>query len=325
MNPLLVKYDIIPWWPITMPLGTITTWYMLFKAYKTKRESEYLILGLILGFFNNMHFQFIFVFLFSIFFLAIDQFFHKKMSSKNFLLLITGYFLTFAPLLIFDLRHNFLNTKAFFSFFFFSDSNIEKDIYVWWEVFKNFLQPLIFYTNSLLLTKIFYFFILLVLIFLIKKERQFYKIFFLSSLLLWLIFPLFFGFYGKRPSEYYFVFLYPFIYLIIIRLFFLNKKESILVVFLLIFLLFKSNEIRNSLKVDFFGLYYKDQVTKKLKELTLGKKFNVSFNTPLGQSNGFSYFIDWYNIKQTGNFKDPLVEIRIPPKKKILKLTKQLV
>lgn len=230
----------------------------------------------------------------------------------------------FTPLLIFDLRHNFLNIKAFFSFFFFSDSNIEKDIYVWWEVFKNLLQPLLFYINSLLLTKIFYFFVLLVLIFLIKKERQFYKIFFLSSLLLWLIFPLFFSFYGKRPSEYYFVFLYPFIYLIFIRLFTLIKKKFILVVALLIFLTFKSNEINNSLKDDVFGLYYKNQVAKKLKELTLGKKFNVSFSTPLGQNNGFSYFIDWYQIKQTGNFKDPLVEIRIPPKKEDIKINEAI-
>ncbi len=34
----------------------------------------------------------------------------------------------------------------------------------------------------------------------------------------------------------------------------------------------------------------------------------------LGLNSGFNYLIDYYQIKQTGNWKDPLVEIRIPPK-----------
>ena len=248
----------------------------------------------------------------------------KKFALKNFIFLLSGYILLFTPLFIFDLRHNFLNSKAFYQFFFVNSSYYEKDINVWWVVFSNFLQPLLFYQNSVLITKLFYVFILFILFFLIKKEKDFNKIFFLATFFLWLIFPLFFILYGQRPSEYYFIFLYPFIYLMIIRLFTLIKKNFILVIILISFLVLESEKIKTVLKDNLLGLYYKNQVAQKMRVLTYGKKFNISFSTPLGQNYGFSYLIDWYQIKQTGNFKDPLVEIRIPPKKGDIKINETI-
>lgn len=128
-------------------------------------------------------------------------------------------------------------------------------------------------------------------------------------------FPLFFIIYGQRPSEYYFVFLYPFILIIIADFFLSIKQLSIILIFGVLFFFIHSKQITDNLQPNIFGLYYKDKTIKKLKRLTSNKKFNVSFDTSLGRNSGYNYLIDYYNIKQTGNWNDPLVEIRIPPKK----------
>jgi hypothetical protein len=224
----------------------------------------------------------------------------------------------FLPLFIFDLRHQFLNTKAFFNFFFGSEKALNKDLSIWWSVFGNFLKPLILVGDPFKNqwpTKIFYFLNLFIIFFLQKKEKGFKKRFFQSSLILWIFFPLAFMFWGKRPAEYYFIFLYPFIYLTLIN-FFTKIKKSLILIFILIFIFFSTKKnIFSTFKNNYFGFYYKEKIAKIIKEKTKGKKFNISFDVPLGMNHGFNYFFDWYQIKQTGDFSDPLIEVRIPPKK----------
>lgn len=312
VNFLLIEYDIIPWNPVFVPLGVILTWLILYRIFKNNVTGDWLFLGLSLGFFVNMHFQFIFMILFSIFFLTFYQIIKKAFDFKKIVVAILGFLVMFIPLLIFDLRHNFLNIHALINFFFSPEARVDHDPNVWFTVFTYFLQPLI-YTRSELLAKLFYFASLLIIVYLSIKKEKFQKLFYYSTLFLWLVFPLFFILYGKRPSEYYFVFLYPFIFVLLINFIFTIKKKYL--VYLLILLLFLFN-IQNSLfllKTKIFSLYYKDLAIKKLKKLTENKKFNISFDTPLGANFGYRYLIDYYQIKQTGNWNDPLVEIRIPP------------
>ena len=42
------------------------------------------------------------------------------------------------------------------------------------------------------------------------------------------------------------------------------------------------------------------------------KKFNISYTVPLGRDTGFKYLIEYYGIKQTNNWSDPLIQIKIP-------------
>ncbi len=313
VNFLLIKFDINSWNPILIPFGIIIIWLILYKIFKNNVSSDWLFLGLSLGFFVNMHFQFIFITLFSAFFLILYQIKKKAFDFKNVIISILGFLIMFIPLLIFDLRHHFLNIHAFINFFFFQKTKTNYDPNVWLTVFTYFLQPVI-YLRSELLAKLFYFILLLIIIYLSQRKKKIHKLFYYSTLFLWLIFPLFFILYGKRPSEYYFVFLYPFIFISLIDFAFTVKKNYL--VYLLILLLFICN-IQNSisyLRDNVFSLYYKDLAIKKLKKLTENKKFNISFDVLPGRDNGFRYLIDYYQIKPTGNWQDPLVQIRIPPK-----------
>jgi len=122
-------------------------------------------------------------------------------------------------------------------------------------------------------------------------------------------------FWGKRPAEYYFIFLYPFIYLIIVSFFIKIKNLSVLILALIFIFFSTKDNVFYTFKDNYFGFYYKEKVAKIIKEKTEGKKFNISFDVPLGMNHGFNYFFDFYQIKQTGDFSDPLIEVRIPPKK----------
>jgi hypothetical protein len=129
-------------------------------------------------------------------------------------------------------------------------------------------------------------------------------------------------YWGKRPAEYYFIFLYHFIYLTLIN-FFTKIKKSLILIFILIFIFFLTKEnIFSTFKNNYFGFYYKEKVAKIIKKKTEGKKFNISFDVPLGMNYGFNYFFDFYQIKQSGNFSDHLIEVRIPPKQNDIVLEK---
>ena len=114
INPFMAHYDTTSWNPIFVPIIILTTFFLMKKILEKKRDFFYLLLGLTLGIGINMHFQFAFLILFSFFFLAINR---KILSIKKIFYLLGTFTITFLPLLIFDLRHDFLNTKLFINFF----------------------------------------------------------------------------------------------------------------------------------------------------------------------------------------------------------------
>jgi hypothetical protein len=318
INYQLIYFDTLPWWPILIPLGITLSIYYLHEIYKNPATENYIFLGLTLGIFSNMHFQFAFIILFSIFMLIQYQ---KKIyfSLKKILAFSGSFLLVFTPLFIFDLRNNFINMKLFSNFFFLSDKGLGRDINVWKIVFINVIQPIIFFKNELLM---FFFIILIVilLIYLINKNKNFKKIFYKSFLLLWIFTPFAFMLYGKRPSEYYYVYLYPFL-LIAISDFLLTVKNRVYMTLVFVILvsvfitdLMFYNKDNKILQEDYLSLYAKDNTAKKIVEkVDLSKKFNISIDAPPGLNNGFKYFLDWYGIRQTGDWKqDYLIEIRNP-------------
>ncbi len=321
INYFLISFETTPWNPIVIPLATIIVWCLAKLSFEEKNKKWwfYLFSGFLIGFFNNFHFQFILLLIFFLFFEVILSIKKKKLKIKNFFSILLGYFLSFLPIVIFDFRHNFLNLKGFQQLFFSSNSQ-DKDINVWWEVFSNFLQPII-QINNVLIAKLFYLIFILIILYLIKKiKKQFLKLFYQSTLFLWLIFPLFFIFYGQRPSEYYFIFLYPFIYLALIELFLrLNKFLPLFI--LIVFFLLTKEQISFKLKNNSYGLYYKIQTIKKIKEIVGNKEINISFSAPLGLNFGFSYLLDYFHIKQSNNPKNLSIEIKIPPEKDYLKIS----
>ena len=313
INPQLVAYDTVPWNPVFIPLGIIINWVILYQIIKKNSLLLWILLGLTSGIFLNMHFQYIFILIFVGSFIIFNNY---KNRFKNWIKIIIAFFsflITFTPLLLFDLRHNFLNIKLFINFFLNKENSLPADLTVWLPVLTNLIRPLIF-TNNLLILKFFYIFILILTIFLIKNNnKRFLKCFFQSFLIVWLVFPVFFSLYGKRPPEYYFLFLIPFIFFTLINFFIKINKKILLFILLIILYIFNFNSLKTTINEDKFGLYYKDKAIKKLKLILKDKnKFNISFKVPIGANNGYNYLIDYYQIKQSRDFNDTLVEIDVP-------------
>jgi len=311
INPLLVQYDTIPWWPLLIPLGVIVTWYLLFRIYNDQsKKSNWIILGLVLGFFCNMHFQFVFIVIFSIIFLVVS--FHKKINlciSKMFYLFL-AFLLMFVPLFIFDLRHDFLNTHLVLGYF--SKTVItSKDIYAWHPVFNNFIRALLPMSNEYF-SNMFILLLPLFSSFMAFKKEKMMRMFYVSTTIILLLTIIGFSYYGKRPSEYYFVFLYPFIYMLIIDFFARYKMWLLLIIVAILYVLNYSN-LQNKILDNNNGLFYKDLAIKTIIPYTKRGSFNISLNVPLGRDYGFKYLIDYYGISQSGDYSDPLIKINMPP------------
>lgn len=331
MNFWMVEYDIIPWWPILLPLGILTTLFLLRKCTTEKKLLNYVWLGLCLGLFANMHFQFMFVILYSMAFLGFHFWRTKTNAIKPALITIAAFAVTLTPLLLFDLRHEFLNTKLFFGFFFSGKGVVHKSLIAWIPVLTNFLQPFLVIRNDVL-TLIFYSALGIGNFFLFKKSKDFKRDFYFASLCLWIAVPLFFAFYGQRPSEYYFIFLLPFILITLCDG--LMKKKYVYALLLLIGIGLYSNfnttfnytPVQGKLQTHPFGLFNKQKVVSYLNGHYDPKTYNVSFTVEPGREPGFRYLLYYYNIKthDIGNPKNPLIQVKIPPQDGDIKVTEAI-
>jgi len=312
VNYLLIEADTSVFWPIILPLGVILTIFSLYLIYHKKEIKWWLALGLIIGFFANIHFQFVFMGLFVFIFILIS-FKHIKPSIVKILVLLLGLLIMFSPLILFDMRHNFFNTKLFVSFFTQKDPNASPYFYNWFPVFQNVIYPFVF-SKIQAITYLFYFGVLSFLVYLSYRKQGFEKKLYISTLILWISFPLFFSIYGKRPSEYYFNFLYPLIIICLIA-FVLNTRQYFLG-FLFLFMYLWMNIYAFLPRITTFGLSFdqKEQVVLRIKQFTNDQPCDIAFNVPLGRQVGYSYLFDYYHVKQIGNWKSCVVNINIPPK-----------
>src|SRR3990167_4781920 len=304
INPILIKYDSTPWWPILIPLGVILAIYLLYLLTKSpKNLILWSLLGIILALFFNMHFQFIFIALFVATFLI--TYFKLKLINHwvGLIISLMSFLIMFLPLVIFDFRNKFFNEKVL---------NDQPYYQAWQPVFANFIYPL-FGWNNIMVVLLFFIVFTALLIYLIKTKKNFVKTLYISALVLLIITTLGFSLYGLRHSEYYFVYLYPFIYIAVVD-FLLTHKKYFLIPIILIFLVFINlTSLKNSLNKEPLGLHFKRKVVESIVPFARDKKFNITFDMQLGTNNGYLYLFEVSGIQPTGDWNDPLIIIRSPP------------
>jgi hypothetical protein len=306
-------YDMIPWWPQIIPLGVMIT-LLLFSYLKEKSDKWYLwiILGIIQGIFCNMHFQFVFIFFFS----TLLSFFILR-KNKNFLkyffIYIASFLIMFTPLIIFDLRNDFLNTNLFLNFFIKGTDDSPKNIFSWIPVFANFIQPFSMIRDNVISIS-FFITITAILLYLFKRSSTFNRSLFLSLFIMTLITAVSFSYYGKRPSEYYFMFFLPVILIGLIEFLQTIKNRAIMYLIFIFFLVVNIQKLKENIQPSYGGLYYKEAVVKYIKEQYSNKKFNISYNG-VSVDHGFKYLLEYHDVKQTRNMQDPLIEVSIPARK----------
>jgi hypothetical protein len=293
--PAAIYQDKIAWNPVLIPLSfSIIILFLLKFQFKSK---YFLILGLVLGLIFHIHFQGLF---YSV--LALVYLIRKNPKSYiNFIWTILGFILTFTPLVIFDIRHQWLNSHLFINFFF-STTQSSKSLFSFIPVWTNFIGQITGIYN--LIFSIILWFILVIYGFINRK-----KIFQTSFLILFLITPFAFAIYGHRPSEYYFNYLLPIIVLNF-SIFISKIKLPTPIVFIIILIFFI--ESFNKIGINYHSLFYKDDIVKQAKTILKDNPVYITYDTPLGENNGFDYLVKYYKLNRTSDSSRAGVQFLIP-------------
>jgi len=201
-----IQFSRFSWNPNLLPIFSFLTLYFFYKTLAQKNKLHAILFGSFLSFSIQLHHLALFL-LFPIFFISILYFWRNKKISlitllPNYLISLTFFFLFSLPLIIFDLRHNLLNTINLIKFF--SQGNPTDHE----QFFTRFLETNnSFYSHIFQLNMNQYFALfctIFIFIFLIKKSLSQKYLFLQINLLSFISYLLFFSFFNTtRIAHYY--------------------------------------------------------------------------------------------------------------------------
>jgi 4-amino-4-deoxy-L-arabinose transferase-like glycosyltransferase len=307
VNPLAVSLDSMTWNPVAIPLFVILMIYWIYKFMKVRKTKYLFLIGLTLGFGTSFHVQFLLV---ALMLVPVVSDLIKKGKILSLFYAIVGFVVPFLPILLFDFRHNFLNTKLIFDFL--TNGTVANRVLPVWN---NLITSMLGMGSAKYLGLLFYILVALALYLTGKNiKKDIHKKIFDGALFVWLFTIPIFYFFSRNPSEYYFNYLLVPVFLIAAYL--INVKKlwgKIVIIFLVALFVFRGTSLFGNAPT---GLREKDRAVRFLGDITRGKSaFNVSFKVPANEDAGFRYLLKYYKVGYTGNPIDPLIEFVIPSDK----------
>ncbi|MBI5123785.1 glycosyltransferase family 39 protein [Candidatus Roizmanbacteria bacterium] len=230
-SSVLIDFSRFSWNPNFLPLFTLLTIYFVIKSLKTNKWYYFVLSGAFLSFAIQLHYLALFLIppIAILYLLSLRSLKQLISQSFNYLISASAFLFFSFPLIIFDLRHQFLNTKSFIALF---QSSGTSSLTKFNSLFDSFYF-LNLYSLNINLNK-FLVYLLLFFLFLtfitIAKQKSHLKTFLLFFILIMLGMSLYNG--PKHPH--YFGILYP-LYYVIISYFFAFPKQSVWEKFLTIF------------------------------------------------------------------------------------------
>jgi len=233
-QPSIIYQSRYAWNPNTVPFFVMLAMVSLLKILKgTKGFRYYGLLFFCLGLIINLHYSGV-VFFVSILFLLL--FFFKRLNKKYFFGGIAIFCLELFPLILFDLRHNFVNTKGIINYFLYNPRNdlpappFFVGVFDKYKFLLNLVFPINF--NSTIGLIFLSVFTLFFISWLFKSKNEKFKVLgflFLSSIALASL-------YKRGFFAFYLTFLYPLPFLIIGSLFSRTKQKRVKRLFMYIFI-----------------------------------------------------------------------------------------
>lgn len=145
--PISIWYSQFFWNPnFLLSISTIVISLLLLLKKSRHTQLLSLVIGLVLGFGMQFHYSFFIAILLSVgwIFLA------KKATVKSLAVLLFGFIIGFSPIIIFELRHDFYNTRTFLLFI----NSAGKGSFSFQEYYWLSILPFIFFGATALLKKI---------------------------------------------------------------------------------------------------------------------------------------------------------------------------
>ena len=309
--PYTISMDTVVWNPIAIPLVFVIFIYLVNRYIVSRRAGFLFLSALFFSLGVSFHVQFL---VYGLFYLPLLAKILPDLRKTA--LLILGLILPFVPLFLFDVRHGFINTKLILEMF---TGGIVRDnfqiVYVW----SNYLTRLLLVNFNNQGAIVFYLVLLVFLalyVYMKKRNSSIWK----GMLLVWILFPLFFYLYGKRPSEYYFNFLTP-VFIIFTASFIsdllgnrnvVGKLLGVLILLLMGWRCFPF-AFSHAKYIDAKSYFNKERVVRLLWSITeKSPPFNVSYTVPLGEDVGFRYMVDYFKIPYSGKSQDTLIQLTYP-------------
>lgn len=243
VSNIVIIYSRTSWNPSPVPIFTILSIFALIRYLKSKSGKRYLAMWLFAAIGGQLHYTFYYLIAALSIILLIYQHdlktWAKGMVKGGIILLLVN-----SSLIFFDIRHNFITSKAFAEFIFGNEVGINFSTYLF-NYFQNlrYLFDLTFVQGFYPVIKTFL--ILILIIFSALRRKKDFLLIFAGLLLISL---LFFSAFKETLQFYYFNFLLPIPFILIGYIFLnINKKQLSTFLMLLISLLFLNYNLPSNL------------------------------------------------------------------------------
>ena len=293
-SSVLIDFSRFSWNPNLLPLFTLLTVYFVIKSLKTNKWYYFVLFGTFLSFAIQLHYLALFLIppIFVIY--LIDLLKERKQLIHKFVYLficLFSFILFSSPLIVFDLRHQFLNTKSFIALFQSSGTSLLTKFNSLFDSFY-FLNLYSFNINLNKFLVYFLLFFLFLTFVSIAKQKSHLKAFLFFFILIILEMSL----YNGPKHAHYFGVLYP-LYYVIISYFLVFLKESSWGKFLTIFFIFGFIFL-NFLKYPYFRnppnnqIVLAKNVAQKIFDNVKKEKFTVTALPEKYSDSTYRYFLE---------------------------------
>lgn len=137
-SSILIEFARFSWNPNLLPFFAFFTFYTTYKAIQTHKSHYFIFTGVLLSCSLQLHYLGLFLIPAASLLFLLHIFENKKQSGlimKQWLFMITSFGISTSPLLLFDLKHGFVNTKAFMKLIT-ASSTVTRNIFV--ETLRSF-------------------------------------------------------------------------------------------------------------------------------------------------------------------------------------------
>lgn len=313
ISPSFLVFDRAPTGLNLLIIPTFITFVSLINITDNqKRFRDYLLLGIGIGLGLNAHFTAVFLIIISLLWLM-----YKKKLSYKLIITFLMILLFISPLIIFDLRHQFFNTRAFFEFFQGNKETLSitlplilsrwaKNIFIIMELWGTMaVGNIAFWGKSVIGFALLVF--LLQRVVLVKNRI---KSIYLLGILFLFVSSFLFTFYNGAIPEYYFLIITPLFLLslsdFIYRELDKNKTNIFLALLGLMSLVIYDFAVIKTNIGD--SLFNKQQAIASIKDNPAKITYAMS---SLGQNFGYSYLLNLRNISVDENAKTEYI-IKFP-------------
>jgi len=315
ISPVAIELSRSSWNPNIMPFFSLMIVWGIWQFWQKDRYLWLAIEGILLSFAVQSHYLgLLLIPLVGIFwFLKLLELIKKKENYLerffcfSIVLILLFIVLTVVPLIWFDFRHNFINSKAFYKFFAERQTTVNfkpyKAIPQFWPLWKMLITRLVAGKNET-----FGFLIALILpvigIFVWRFDRLKNQISLrvLLLILAWLgIGILGMGLYKQHIYDHYFGFLFPAVFLVLAAVlswlwdFKIYGKILSAIIFLTIIVLsFEASPLKYPPN---YQLQHTQEISRKIIEESSGKPFNLGMIAKQNYDAGYRYFLEKWGHK----------------------------